>query len=459
MVDERAVRQALDRSSEAIHVGQLQSLLRAQVQLNEEAECDLRAVKDGLIRLLETVSPDQVDPDPVGKPPLQALPPKGLISMLELRLAAAVTAAGREPKRPEEISREAEAPIRRGDFEALRNELGTSREKLASVQSMVETLQRDLSASREQNKFLLEERKRLLENLALLEGRPAEEKDQASEPGPSSPAEGEREHPAADEPPQERPDWLIDWQGEKTFERDKCLLLLLGETGLSRRPAVEAALARELGIKQTTRTLRSLIGRLQDGDLVDVTRPWKDASLAICSRLPDIVKLTERGRQAFSMLAGRPPKDPDLERLIARYSSPEKALLVLVAADALVEGGCNNAEYANGKVPAPADLVVDDRDGRTISVAVVREDPGNPVPEGREGRWLLLHELTRGNLYVVCDSRACMHTVRSQINHALGTRPASIHLTNLADLQAGKRGEEGSIWLEVKRSPQPGGGV
>jgi hypothetical protein len=70
---------------------------------------------------------------------------------------------------------------------------------------------------------------------------------------------------------------------------------------------------------------------------------------------------------------------------------------------------------------------------------------------------LNLHQLTQGNLHVVCQNRECMRAVRNQINHALGARAASIHLTNLTDVQAGKRGDGGSIWLEVKSTPGPQG--
>jgi len=72
---------------------------------------------------------------------------------------------------------------------------------------------------------------------------------------------------------------------------------------------------------------------------------------------------------------------------------------------------------------------------------------------GFSARRLSLHELTGGNPYVICDSRACMSMVWNQINYALGTRLVSLHLTNLVDLQAGKRGEGRIIWLEAKRRP------
>ena len=39
---------------------------------------------------------------------------------------------------------------------------------------------------------------------------------------------------------------------------------------------------------------------------------------------------------------------------------------------------------------------------------------------------------------------------RNLINYTLGSLRAVINLTNLADLQADKRGEEDSVWLEVR---------
>jgi hypothetical protein len=44
-------------------------------------------------------------------------------------------------------------------------------------------------------------------------------------------------------------------------------------------------------------------------------------------------------------------------------------------------------------------------------------------------------------MFVVCDNRSCMRTIRSEINHCLGYRPLVVSLINLADLPAGKRGK------------------
>ena len=60
-------------------------------------------------------------------------------------------------------------------------------------------------------------------------------------------------------------------------------------------------------------------------------------------------------------------------------------------------------------------------------------------------------QATRGHLYVVCENRASMRNIRSEINYCLGNQPLIISLTNLAELQAGKRGDGDSIWLENKQ--------
>jgi hypothetical protein len=44
-----------------------------------------------------------------------------------------------------------------------------------------------------------------------------------------------------------------------------------------------------------------------------------------------------------------------------------------------------------------------------------------------------------------------MRNIRSEIYYCLGNKPLVISLTNLVDLQVGKRGEGDTIWLEIKQ--------
>lgn len=47
----------------------------------------------------------------------------------------------------------------------------------------------------------------------------------------------------------------------------------------------------------------------------------------------------------------------------------------------------------------------------------------------------------------MCDNRSSMRNIRSEINYCLVNKPLVVSLTNLADLQTGKRGDR--IWLEI----------
>lgn len=53
-------------------------------------------------------------------------------------------------------------------------------------------------------------------------------------------------------------------------------------------------------------------------------------------------------------------------------------------------------------------------------------------------------------MFEVGDIRSYMRNIRSEINYCLGNKPLVVSLTNLVDLQAGKRGEGDSVWLEER---------
>jgi hypothetical protein len=44
-----------------------------------------------------------------------------------------------------------------------------------------------------------------------------------------------------------------------------------------------------------------------------------------------------------------------------------------------------------------------------------------------------------------------MRNIRSEINYRLGSNQVVIALTNLANIQVGKRGDGDRIWLEIKK--------
>jgi hypothetical protein len=68
-----------------------------------------------------------------------------------------------------------------------------------------------------------------------------------------------------------------------------------------------------------------------------------------------------------------------------------------------------------------------------------------------QAKWRNFHQASGGRMFVACDNRSCMRNIRSETNYCLGNRSLVVSLTNLADLQVGKRGEGDSIWLGVNK--------
>jgi hypothetical protein len=68
----------------------------------------------------------------------------------------------------------------------------------------------------------------------------------------------------------------------------------------------------------------------------------------------------------------------------------------------------------------------------------------------RQAKWCNINQANDRRMYVLSDNRSCMRDIPSEINYCLGNKPLVVSLTNLADLQTGKRGEEDSVWLELR---------
>jgi hypothetical protein len=92
---------------------------------------------------------------------------------------------------------------------------------------------------------------------------------------------------------------------------------------------------------------------------------------------------------------------------------------------------------------------VDRSTGELIFIEV--EHDVNKGQTARKLKWMNLYEASNGNLYVFCDNLTCQRAVQGEINLALGGLTYNSFLTNLHGLRSGKRSENGSIWLSIKR--------
>ena len=201
-------------------------------------------------------------------------------------------------------------------------------------------------------------------------------------------------------------------------------------------------------------SLQALIIRLTDLQLIETFRPWAADGAGTGGRFPDLVRLAERGQMAYWLLTGENPSINEYDLLLERHVSPEHTLLNLQAADVLREAGYQvnltppDVNLPDGSLFKP-DLVLIDEQGTLLFVEVERDTDKNI--EQRQAKWRNFHQSSGGRMFVVCDNRSCMRNIRSEINYCLGNRSLVVFLTNLADLQAGKRGEGDNIWLEVKQ--------
>jgi hypothetical protein len=247
--------------------------------------------------------------------------------------------------------------------------------------------------------------------------------------------------------------WMTNRRQVETFERDAGILRMIAETGLARRPVIGAQAAELLGSKKPGGSIQALMSRLEDLHLIERFRPWTADGAGTGGRHPDLVHLTDQGRLAYWLLVSQQPQVNEYDLLLERHVSPEHTLLNLQAADVLREAGYQvnltppEITLPDGGLFRP-DLVIIDEQRVTHFVEVERDVDKNL--EQRQAKWRNFFQASGGMMFVVCDNRSCMRNIRSEINYCLGNKRLVVSLTNLADLQTGKRGEGDSVWLDAR---------
>ncbi len=408
-------------AAEEIALDTLRQLLGIQTDLREQAEGTARKAQRALVSLLETFAPEVVDQRLKNGMAMDHLPVEDLEQLIRQSLGPIVQQARTSSRESQQT----------GVVQTLREKVARCEDETRLVQTENTNLKAQISG-------LENERDGLIARLAVKNNAHVETKPMAGEQLVPIPVE---------------PEWMAAWRKSDTFERDSGVLKLLGESGLARRPQIEIRVTELLGIKKAGGSVQSLFGRLQHLQLVEVFRPWGAEGAGSGGRFPDLMRLSERGRLAFWLLTGSQPVENEYDQLLKRHVSPEHTILNIQAADLLSQVGYQvNPEpqaisLPGGEVFSP-DLSMVDSAGRMIFVEVERE--AHKDLEKRQAKWRNFHQVSGGNLFVICENRACMRAIRSEINFALGNRKATVSLTNLGDLQLGLRGNGDSIWLEVK---------
>ncbi|PWB50539.1 MAG: hypothetical protein C3F13_16435 [Anaerolineales bacterium] len=418
-------------AGDEITVDQLRQLLGVQADLRQQAESRWQQAQRILVSLLESFAPEEVEQRLKSSQPLDSLKVDELGQLINQQINSHL-------RKAQEVT----------------NGTGNS-EDLRALKNQLLTIQGEIDRMREENRHLASEARNLREErdglnnqLAALQQVSA---SQVQKPVPAPNGQISEESPRKEGAPE--PDWMISWRKAETFMRDATVLRLLGETGLARRPLIELQAAERLGIRKAGGSLQSLFNRLEGLQLIEFFRPWDNSGAKTGGRTPDLLRLSAHGRLAYWLLAGTDPVQNEYDALLTRHISPEHTLLNLQAADVLCE-----AEYQVNSFPPDIhlpdgslfkpDIVAIDPNGKTLYVEV--EVEANKNHEQRQAKWRNELQASGGEIYVFCDNRSCMRSIRSEINFSLGRQAGQCCMTNLADLQAGKRAADGGIWLDVR---------
>lgn len=409
-----------------ITINHLRSLLEVQTNLRDQAEQRWRSAQIILIELFNLVAADHVNQLARSGESVEQIPFEVMVGSLKSRIRE-LNEISSKVQRPQIENAEEVITRALSQVSMMRSEIKKLNGQLESLQSAHQKLLADYSA--------------------LKKGKVDIRKDGKGDPGQQT---------ISDKPPKEggyqEPEWMLLWRTSKNFNRDSWVLTMIGKAGISRRPEIEARIGNHFEIASDSGSIVGLLTRLRKNALITIEDPWDSKGASSGGRNPQLIQLTDRGRQAYWLLTGENPIVSEFEIKETAHVTPEHTLLNIQAIELLKKEGYTIVNEAPS-IPLPdggkfiPDIVAQ-KDSQTIFVEVER---GTSKDIGyRKIKWLNFYQVSGGKIFVICDNRDCMGKIRAEINHALGLRKAKIFITNLFDLQDGKRGQDGSLWLAIK---------
>ncbi len=240
-------------------------------------------------------------------------------------------------------------------------------------------------------------------------------------------------------------EWFQLWKKKKGFDRDKQAVLLIGETGYSRRSEIQQMLVKKVALGE--RTAYRGIEACQQEELI-TTR----SGVSIQGRPTDLVFLTEKGNWAFTQLTGKTAAPGEFETLLKSHKTEKHTSLILKTADYfanlgyIVERKPVKIKIGENRYFQP-DLVA----RKDSEVFYLEVETGE-----RQDRASLLHKWENayvagaGRLCVVTPRPGIMNTAQSMIlNWATenGKKP-SLYLTHLDALKKCSYGD--SPWVRIR---------
>jgi hypothetical protein len=227
------------------------------------------------------------------------------------------------------------------------------------------------------------------------------------------------------------------------------LLRLIGESGVCQRATLQEQVNALWGVTSRNAMIDA-VNLLQRHSLVEILSPQCGRP----GRPAQLLRLTERGREAFLLLFDKDTAPSELDELLKRHKSPEHTALNLEAAEALrtrlnavVDLYPPMITLDSGRQFAP-DLVATLPDGEVIYVECERGTAGDGAI--REHKWQNVYDATGGKLYVICPDPGSRSNVVSEINRWAGMQPITVRATDLTTL--GKR--KNAFWFYQRPRPR-----
>jgi hypothetical protein len=243
--------------------------------------------------------------------------------------------------------------------------------------------------------------------------------------------------------------WFGEWQAHNHYERSRDLLRLIGESGVCQRATLQEQVNALWGVTSRNAMIDA-VNLLQEHSLAEILSPQSGRP----GRPAQLLRLTERGREAFLLLFDKDPAPSELDELLKRHKSPEHTALNLEAAEALrtrlnavVDLYPPVITLDGGRQFAP-DLVATLPDGEVIYVECERGTAADGAI--REHKWQNVYDATGGKLYIFCPDPGSRSKVVSEINRWAGMQPITVRATDLTTL--GKRKNE--FWFYQRPRPR-----
>lgn len=252
--------------------------------------------------------------------------------------------------------------------------------------------------------------------------------------------------------------WMQVWRNSKHFDQDSKAIVLLGKTGLSRRPEIEIELGKVLEVGENSGTQPRVIRRLEkEWGMVSIKKPFQTRGASSGGSNPDLIVLTDRGKYAYRILMGTDAVPSEFERLRPSHVSAEHTLLNIEVAEFLQQEGYTiMTEVPVIELPQGGKFIPDIVAEKGSEVYFIEVERGTSKDtKARQAKWLNFYTASAGQIYVFCDNLECMCGIRKELLDALGAHRASFSLTNMAQLKNGERGKDGSIWLDRRRGHAP----